>query len=282
MRILALFQEKFVLRQVMKVPPHLRSETSFEQAYSDLVKALVPIRGVFQASDHCQRKTKSSIDSQAANCMAPGSSAVESTGPQHSMTALSNIEASKEEEVDMISNSSLPHEPDKLPCSNHVSSTNTKHGQDLAVKVMENLTLIPHNNSHDSSQNCATSFETPSYSQERELQVTLSISDSPAIAEHSLPEEPPSPTIPFQAVVSPPLTPNTINLAADVQDLLDTLNTPLEPVSSTVKVPTLSRYNRYYRHSVKKASFKQGGLPSIERDEEKQTPTVHNAICDFL
>lgn len=29
----------------MKVPTHLRSNSSFEQAYSCLVKALVPVRG---------------------------------------------------------------------------------------------------------------------------------------------------------------------------------------------------------------------------------------------
>lgn len=50
LRILALFQEKFVLRHVMKVPPHLRSESSFEQAYSKLVKALVPVRGQSRTS----------------------------------------------------------------------------------------------------------------------------------------------------------------------------------------------------------------------------------------
>ena len=241
----------------MKVPPHLRSEASFEQAYSDLVKALVPVRGVFQGSDHSPRTQPTDI------CMAPINSAVESTGPQHSMEAL---EGSKDE---IISNSSLPHEPDKLSCTDHVS---TEHAPDIAAKVMESPILIPHSSSNDTSQDCATSSDC--HSQERELEVALSISEvSPAIAEHSLPKEPPSPP----AVVSPPLTPNTINLAADVQDLLNTLNTPLEPVSSTVKVPTLSRYNRYYRHSVKKASFKRGGIHSSEGGEEKHTPTVHNA-----
>lgn len=273
-RILALFQEKFVLRQVMKVPPHLRSEASFEQAYSDLVKALVPVRGVFQASDnYSPRKTIDSQPADKTSCVAPGNSTAESAGPQLSMAALSNTEASKEEKADVISNNSLPCEPDKLPCSNHISSTDTKHAQDLAVKVMENPTL---SNSHDNSQNCATSFETQSLCQrgnrqERELDVALSIC---GITEHSLPKEPPSPTPPIQTIVSPPLTPNTINLAADVQNLLDTLNSPLEPVPS-IKVPTLSRYNRYYRHSVKKASFKRGGLPN---NEEKQTPTVPNTL----
>ena len=45
LRILNLFQERLVLRHVMKVPPHLRSNVNFEQAYSRLVKALVPVRG---------------------------------------------------------------------------------------------------------------------------------------------------------------------------------------------------------------------------------------------
>ena len=45
LRILNLFQEKFILRHVMKVPAHLRLNTGFEQAYSSLVKALVPVRG---------------------------------------------------------------------------------------------------------------------------------------------------------------------------------------------------------------------------------------------
>lgn len=44
MKVITLFQEKSVLRHVMKVPPHLRSDNSFEQAYSRLVKALVPTR----------------------------------------------------------------------------------------------------------------------------------------------------------------------------------------------------------------------------------------------
>ncbi len=43
--MLKLFHEKAVLRQVMKVPPHLRKDESFEQVYSSLVKALVPTRG---------------------------------------------------------------------------------------------------------------------------------------------------------------------------------------------------------------------------------------------
>ncbi len=45
LRILNLFQEKLILRHVMKVPPHLRLTNAFEQAYSSLVKALVPVRG---------------------------------------------------------------------------------------------------------------------------------------------------------------------------------------------------------------------------------------------
>lgn len=41
----------------MKVPLHLRSDSAFEQAYSDLVKALVPVRG--QVGGGCVTKARS-------------------------------------------------------------------------------------------------------------------------------------------------------------------------------------------------------------------------------
>ena len=45
LQILALFQDKGILRHVMKIPSELRSGAEFERCYSNLVKALVPTRG---------------------------------------------------------------------------------------------------------------------------------------------------------------------------------------------------------------------------------------------
>ncbi len=54
------------------------------------------------------------------------------------------------------------------------------------------------------------------------------------------------------STLSPPLSPYSAKMSEDVQELLELLRAPLEPTTSTiVRVPSLSRGNRYYRHSVK-------------------------------
>lgn len=78
--------------------------------------------------------------------------------------------------------------------------------------------------------------------------------------------------------ISPPLTPNTANLAVDVQELLDSLNTPLQPIGNLVRVPTLSRYNRYYRHSYKRGSHKQKDVAENGDDSVLQK----HLVCVFV
>jgi len=53
---------------------------------------------------------------------------------------------------------------------------------------------------------------------------------------------------------SPPISPATTQMTEDVKDLLELLQAPLEttpPGGGIVRVPSLSRNNRYYRHSLK-------------------------------
>ena len=78
---------------------------------------------------------------------------------------------------------------------------------------------------------------------------------------------------------TPPLTPTTATLAVDIQQLLDTLSTPLEPLTSAgvVKVPNLSLRSRYYRPSFKKVSLKQ--KRSIDRTEASDDGKREFLVC---
>ena len=56
--------------------------------------------------------------------------------------------------------------------------------------------------------------------------------------------------------VSPPISPSTAQMTEDVKDLLELLRAPLDPSppgpgDGIVRIPSLSRNNRYYRHSLK-------------------------------
>ena len=84
-----------------------------------------------------------------------------------------------------------------------------------------------------------------------------------------------SPTSPH---ATPPLTPNTATLAVDVQELLDTLSTPLEPC--VVTVPSLSLHGRYYRHSFKKVSLKK--KRSDDRAEGKDDEIEKVLLCFYF
>lgn len=129
--------------------------------------------------------------------------------------------------------------------------------QEVARLETEDIVLVSKNES--TSDSTQTQQQTSSPNRERtnveetctsppsepvEMSGNVELSESSQLSENTQPN----------GITSPPLTPNTANLAADVQDLLNTLHTPLEVAapSNSVKVPTLSRYNRYYRHSIKK------------------------------
>lgn len=69
----------------------------------------------------------------------------------------------------------------------------------------------------------------------------------------------------------PPWSPNTASLARDVQDLLSAVQAPLEE-EQMVRVPSISRSNRYYRVSVKgstpkgsRRGLEEGSTPKLNR-----------------
>ena len=67
---------------------------------------------------------------------------------------------------------------------------------------------------------------------------------------------------------SPPPTPRTASLARDVQNLLDSLRAPLsaDEAEQIVRVPSVSRNNHYYRHSLKRRNI-------VRQEESKKSET---------
>ena len=464
-RILALFQDKLVLRQVMQVPPHLRTDGAFEQAYSNLVKALVPVRGhvpggagktrpsttrrkreaaaarehrthsptlsmsigvVKTPSDTDLLSHQHSLKQRSASCSdlldEAESNQLSSSSSQHNGDAMASFLGSDETSngSGRCRTSSLDHQNDtpSTTIPNRVSSLETANsktilseddssttlmdpsaptpcdarapsGDDPPVDAppesdttlshdepsIDPLTSTPHQTdinqtSVSSSQPLPSSKELAVEGECHSAADALNVSSSPLQASlHtsstalSPPQTPSTDLLPSTAVsppltpaaavsqpltpntavsppltpntavsqpltpntavsqpltpntavsppltpntavsppltpntavsppltpntaVSPPLTPNTASLAADVQELLDVLKTPLDSVDATVvKVPSLSRYNRYYRHSFKKTSVKQREadrpqvpLPSSPEEE------CSNHVADHL
>ena len=85
----------------------------------------------------------------------------------------------------------------------------------------------------------------------------------------------------------PPWSPNTASLARDVQDLLSAVQAPLE-AEQMVRVPSISRNNRYYRVSVKgstpKASrrgLEEGSTPQLNRHGQEVSYNEQNDV-NFL
>ena len=70
--------------------------------------------------------------------------------------------------------------------------------------------------------------------------------------------------------LEPPWSPKTASLARDVKDLLKEVQAPLV-AEQMVKVPSISRNSRYYRHSVKSSTPKSSrrGLEEEKRNNEE-------------
>lgn len=325
-RILALFREMSVLRHVMKVPPHLRKDQLFEQAYSTLVKALVPTRGRSGAAVKRVNQPSSSTSSPQDNVMS---------------AQLDNIQLSQEEEHEFISNPKdkmediisksevfpsdrkyIPEPLRSFSCSNlldhnRVSLGSTPLGSHSEMEQMgsaPNLTItqsldsneLPSSSTLKSPEDNHPPDESLKHDipEHRDKEISSSLQPASKCEEESTVETPDSTGVcpstdvspsldenhsvlqvdegppgigqspPSRDALSPPMTPNTALIAQDVQSLLDSLHVhdnPLQQQSrDSVRVPSISRYSRYYKHSFKRTSTKQKDASTKNGRKEEQ------------
>ena len=253
--MLSLFREKFVLRQVMKVPPHLRSDGCFEQAYSSLVKALVPVRG--QATGTIKAGSATSLPKQSQDellAISAKKDTIEKNEQQLKSTSCIDMGAESSDQDMAYSNQAMSTEAESFKSSscsnlfgsNKVDNVSLRCGDSMPQMNLECIK----GGASDTPSGCSDSVAGVTTDQP-----PLLLDDSVTTQNTSMQENQVSPQTHPEKVLSPPLSPSTANLATDVQELLDILKAPLETVNkSTIKIPNLSRNSRYYRHSLKRTT----------------------------